>query len=87
MMQSENVMLADKHKIEKEQNAQLRNQVAQLLQSEQDQKVQMQQYDSMIQTLQVSFRSIPMTSHIYILVSLYVCMDPYTFRVNKTEKR
>ncbi|XP_021275052.1 kinesin-like protein KIN-14B isoform X2 [Herrania umbratica] len=57
-LKSENVMLADKHKIEKEQNAQLRNQVAQLLQSEQDQKVQMQQYDSTIQTLQAKLRSL-----------------------------
>lgn len=46
-------MLADKYKIEKEQNAQLRNQVAQLLQLEQEQKMQMQQQDSTIQTLQV----------------------------------
>lgn len=54
-MQSENYMLADKHKIEKEQNAQLRNQVAQLLQLEQEQKMQIQQRDSTIQTLQVRF--------------------------------
>lgn len=47
-------MLTDKHKIEKEQNAQLRNQVAQLLQVEQEQKMQIQQRDSTIQTLQVS---------------------------------
>lgn len=46
-------MLLDKHKIEKEQNAQLRNQVAQLLQLEQDQKMQIQQRDMAIQTLQV----------------------------------
>lgn len=46
-------MLSDKHKIEKEQNAQLRNQVAQLLQLEQEQKMQIQQRDSTIQTLQV----------------------------------
>ncbi|GMJ04021.1 kinesin like protein for actin based chloroplast movement 1, KINESIN CDKA;1 ASSOCIATED 1 [Hibiscus trionum] len=57
-LKSENVMLADKHKIEKEQNAQLRNQVAQLLQSEQDQKLQMQQYDSTIQTLQAKLKSL-----------------------------
>ncbi|XWS41648.1 hypothetical protein CRYUN_Cryun17cG0100400 [Craigia yunnanensis] len=55
-LKSENVMLADKHKIEKEQNAQLRNQVAQLLQSEQDQKLQMQRRDSMIQTLQAKLK-------------------------------
>lgn len=51
-MQSENIMLVDKLKIE-EQNAQLRNQVAQLLQLEQDQKMQIQQRDLTIQTLQV----------------------------------
>ena len=74
-MQSENIMLADKHKIEKEQNAQLRNQVAHLLHSEQDQKLQMQQRDSTIQTLQVGFRSILMTSQFpYIYVCLSLCM-------------
>ncbi|OMO73007.1 hypothetical protein COLO4_27349 [Corchorus olitorius] len=57
-LKSENVMLADKHKIEKEQNAQLRNQVAQLLQSEQDQKLQLQQRDSTIQTLQAKLKSL-----------------------------
>lgn len=46
-------MLLDKHKIEKEQNAQLRNQVAQLLQLEQDKKTQIQQQELTIQTLQV----------------------------------
>lgn len=46
-------MLAEKHKIEKDQNAQLRNQVAQLLQMEQDQKLQIQQRDSTIENLQV----------------------------------
>lgn len=55
-MQSENVMLSEKHKLEKEQNAQLRNQIAQLLQSGQDQNLQIQQRDSTIQTLQVGFR-------------------------------
>lgn len=54
-MQSENYMLADKLKIEKEQNAQLRNQVAQLLQLDQEQKMQIQQRDSTIQALQVGF--------------------------------
>ncbi|XVF59093.1 hypothetical protein PTKIN_Ptkin07bG0247200 [Pterospermum kingtungense] len=51
-LKSENVLLSDKHKLEKEQNAQLRNQIAQLLQSAQDQKWQMQQRDSTIQSLQ-----------------------------------
>lgn len=61
-MQSENILLVDKHKIEKEQNAQLRNQVAQLLQLEQDQKMQIQQRDMTIQTFQVG------TIYIYVCV-------------------
>lgn len=52
-VQSENIMLADKHKIEKDQNGQLRNQVAQLLQVEQEQKLQIQERDSTIQNLKV----------------------------------
>ncbi|KAL3721788.1 hypothetical protein ACJRO7_034172 [Eucalyptus globulus] len=54
----ENIMLADKHKIEKEQNAQLRNQLAQLAQLEQAQKLQIQQQDSTIQSLQAKIRSL-----------------------------
>ncbi|RXH74075.1 hypothetical protein DVH24_021255 [Malus domestica] len=57
-LKSENIMLADKQKIEKEQNAQLRNQVAQLLQLEQDQKVQIEQRDSTIQASQAKIKSI-----------------------------
>ncbi|WCJ31983.1 Kinesin-like protein KIN-14B [Euphorbia peplus] len=56
-LKSENVMLSDKHKTEKEQNNQLRNQVAQLLQMEQEQKMQMQQQDSTIQALQAKIKS------------------------------
>ncbi|KAE8010523.1 hypothetical protein FH972_006890 [Carpinus fangiana] len=57
-LKSENILLVDKHKIEKEQNAQLRNQVAQLLQLEQDQKMQIQQRDMTIQTFQAKIKSI-----------------------------
>ncbi|KAM1181945.1 hypothetical protein ACFX13_000508 [Malus domestica] len=57
-LKAENMMLADKQKIEKEQNAQLRNQVAQLLQLEQDQRVQLEQRDSTIQALQAKIKSI-----------------------------
>ncbi|MFS7908232.1 hypothetical protein Hanom_Chr01g00080771 [Helianthus anomalus] len=46
-------MLAEKHKIEKDQNNDMRNQVAPLLQQVQDQKLQIQQHDSTIETLQV----------------------------------
>ncbi|KAK9284193.1 hypothetical protein L1049_023362 [Liquidambar formosana] len=56
-LKSENIMLADKYKIEKDQNAQLRNQIAQQLQQEQDQKMQIQQRDLTIQTLQAKIKS------------------------------
>ncbi|PKI42104.1 hypothetical protein CRG98_037557, partial [Punica granatum] len=51
-LKSENLMLSDKHSIEKEQNVQLKNQVTQMLQVEQEQKMQLQQRDSTIQSLQ-----------------------------------
>ncbi|XP_010523322.1 PREDICTED: kinesin-like protein KIN-14B [Tarenaya hassleriana] len=51
-LKSENSMLTDKHRIEKEENAQLRNQIAQLLQTEQELKIQIQQQNSTIQNLQ-----------------------------------
>ncbi|KAK4796405.1 hypothetical protein SAY86_028731 [Trapa natans] len=57
-LKSENIMLSDKHNIEKEQNSQLRNQVAQLSQVEQEQKMQLQQHDSTIQSLQVKVKSL-----------------------------
>lgn len=57
-LKSENIMVVEKHKIEKEQNAQLRNQVAQLLHTEQEQKVQIEQRDSTIQNLQAKLKSI-----------------------------
>lgn len=49
------MMLSDKQKIEKEQNVQLRNQVAHLLQVEQEKKVQIKERDMIIQALQVGF--------------------------------
>lgn len=52
-LQSENLMLAEKHKIEKEQNNQLRDQISHLLKVEQDQKLKMQERDLTIQSLQV----------------------------------
>ncbi|GER47133.1 kinesin like protein for actin based chloroplast movement 2 [Striga asiatica] len=57
-LKAENIMLADKHKIEKEQNMQLRNQIAQLLQSEQEQKLLIEQRDSAIQMLQAKLKSV-----------------------------
>ncbi|KAF7809357.1 kinesin-like protein KIN-14B [Senna tora] len=57
-IKSEHIMLADKHKIEKEQNGQLRNQVAQLIQLEQDQKLHIQHQDSIIQNLQAKIRTL-----------------------------
>ncbi|CAK7339628.1 unnamed protein product [Dovyalis caffra] len=56
-LKSENIMIADKHNVEKEQNAQLRNQVAQLLQIELEQKMMMEQKDSTIQTFQAKIKS------------------------------
>jgi hypothetical protein len=55
LLQSENLMLAEKHKIEKEQNNQLRDQISQLLKVEQEQKLRMQERDLTIQSLQVQF--------------------------------
>ena len=54
LVQMENISLTEKYKTEKEQNTQLKNQVAQLLHLEQEQKLQIQQRDSTIQTLQVA---------------------------------
>ncbi|KAL2344412.1 hypothetical protein Fmac_005697 [Flemingia macrophylla] len=56
-LKSEHVLLSDKLKIEKEQNTQLRNQVAQLIRLEQDKKLQIQQ-DSTIQSLQAKIRTL-----------------------------
>ncbi|KAG6403236.1 hypothetical protein SASPL_135453 [Salvia splendens] len=52
-LKTENIMLADKFKVEKDQNLQLRNQVTQFLQVEQEQKLQIEEKDSAIQMLQV----------------------------------
>ncbi|XP_027345620.1 kinesin-like protein KIN-14B isoform X1 [Abrus precatorius] len=54
----EHVLLSDKHKIETEQNTQLRNQVAQLLRTEQDKKLQIEQQDSTIQSLQAEIKTL-----------------------------
>ncbi|KAL3630462.1 Kinesin-like protein KIN-14B [Castilleja foliolosa] len=57
-LKAENIMLADKYKIEKEQNVQLRNQIAQLLHLEKEQKMQIEQRDSTIQMLQTKLKSV-----------------------------
>lgn len=54
LFQSENLMLAEKHRIEKEQNNQLRDQISRLLEVEQEQKIKMHERDLTIQSLQVS---------------------------------
>lgn len=56
-LKSENVMLSDKLKIEKEQNIQLKNQVSHLLQLEEDQKIQMHERDAAIETLQAKIKT------------------------------
>lgn len=57
-LKSENIMLSDKLKLEKEQNTQLRNQVAHLSQLEQDQQKQMGERESTIHTLQEKIKGI-----------------------------
>uniref|UniRef100_A0ACD5VCL2 Uncharacterized protein n=1 Tax=Avena sativa TaxID=4498 RepID=A0ACD5VCL2_AVESA len=57
-LKSENLMLADKHKIEKEQNNQLRDQISRLLEVEQEQKMKMRERDLTIQSLQAKLKSI-----------------------------
>lgn len=56
-LQSENKMLAEKEKVEKEQNLQLKNQVSRLLHIEQEQKTQIRDRDLTIQSLQVNKNS------------------------------
>ncbi|GAB2232119.1 hypothetical protein Drorol1_Dr00011142 [Drosera rotundifolia] len=50
--------IENKHKIEKEQNSQLRTQVAQLLRVEQEQKAQLERRDATIQDLQAKVKSL-----------------------------
>lgn len=57
-LKTENLMLADKHKIEKEQNNQLRDQISRLLEVEQEQKIKMHERDLTIQSLQAKLKSI-----------------------------
>ncbi|KAJ1399539.1 P-loop containing nucleoside triphosphate hydrolase [Sesbania bispinosa] len=57
-LKSEHILLADNYKIEKEQNSQLRDQVSQLLQLEQEQNLKIQQRDSIIQSLQARIGSL-----------------------------
>ncbi|KAL3323568.1 hypothetical protein AABB24_037956 [Solanum stoloniferum] len=57
-LKAENIMITDKLKIEKDQNTQIRNQVAQLLQLEQEQKLQIQQRDSTIKMLQAKLQAL-----------------------------
>ncbi|XP_020580835.1 kinesin-like protein KIN-14L [Phalaenopsis equestris] len=57
-VKSENTVLADKLKIEKEQSSQLRNQVASLLQVDHEQKVQIHQQSLTIQNLQAKIKGI-----------------------------
>ncbi|KAF8660813.1 hypothetical protein HU200_057400 [Digitaria exilis] len=57
-LKSENLMLAEKHKIETEQNNQLRDQISHLLKVEQEQKLKIQERDLTIQSLQAKLKSI-----------------------------
>lgn len=57
-LKAENIMIMDELKTEKDQNTQIRNQIAQLLQLEQEQKMQIQQRDSTIQMLQAKLQGL-----------------------------
>ncbi|KAL6861256.1 hypothetical protein ACP4OV_016956 [Aristida adscensionis] len=57
-LKSENLALAEKHKVEKEQNNQLRDQISHLLELEQEQKLKIQERDLTIQSLQAKLKSI-----------------------------
>ncbi|KAF8772657.1 hypothetical protein HU200_005622 [Digitaria exilis] len=57
-LKSENLMHAEKHKIETEQNNQLRDQISHLLKVEQEQKLKIQERDLTIQSLQAKLKSI-----------------------------
>ncbi|KAL9691607.1 hypothetical protein QQ045_012032 [Rhodiola kirilowii] len=56
-LKTENNLLEEKFKIEKDRSGQLRNQLAQLLQLEQDHKIQIQQQETTIKTLQEKIQS------------------------------
>eukprot|EP01018_Ginkgo_biloba_P025503 Gb_26011 [translate_table: standard] len=64
-LKTESVLLAEKSRIEKDQNVQLRNQVAHLLKVDQDQKVQLQERVTMIQSLEVSFANLAVSLCFY----------------------
>nr|XP_009414028.1 PREDICTED: kinesin-like protein KCA2 [Musa acuminata subsp. malaccensis] len=57
-LKAENIMLVEKQKVEKDQNTQLRNQIAHLLQLEQEQKMQIHERDVAISTLQARIKGI-----------------------------
>ncbi|KAL1540786.1 Kinesin-like protein KIN-14B [Salvia divinorum] len=57
-LKTENIMLADKLKVEKDQNLQLRNQITQFLQVEQEQKLHIEEKESAIQMLQAKLKSV-----------------------------
>ncbi|KAH6823384.1 kinesin like protein for actin based chloroplast movement 1 [Perilla frutescens var. hirtella] len=57
-LQTENIMLADKLKIEKDQNLHLRNQITHFLQLEQEQRLHIEQKDSTIQMLEAKLKSV-----------------------------
>ncbi|XP_022631459.1 kinesin-like protein KIN-14B isoform X3 [Vigna radiata var. radiata] len=57
-LQAEHILLADTYKAEKEENSQLRNQVAHMLQLEKAQNLQIQQRDSTIKSLEAKIGSL-----------------------------
>lgn len=57
-LKAENIILAEKHKTEKDQNNDLKSQVGQLVQQVKEQKLQLQQRDSTIESLQAKLKSL-----------------------------
>ncbi|CAN6455367.1 unnamed protein product [Victoria cruziana] len=57
-LKAENSILSDRQKVKKEHNSQLRNQVAYLLQLEQDQKRKIREQDAIIHTLQAKIKNV-----------------------------
>lgn len=77
-------MLAEKLKLEKDQNTQLRHQLAQLVQLEKDQELQMQQRNSTIETLQVSWcSSVNISFNLPVRTVMYanIRMQIFLFRI------
>lgn len=68
--QSQTAVLAEKEKVVREQNVQLKAQIAQLGKYEQDQKAQLQEYIKKVQLLEVGIRKL-VTIINYVIFLIY----------------